>query len=283
MKKTILAASIAASLVTTAAIADVTIFGNVEQRLESTNSTWNVNGDDNFVGVKATEALSEDGKASAFAVISMDLGTETGSTATARDQYVGLSMDGVTVQAGRFKNLEKSVVSDTVDAFHGTSFTSDNAARVDSAVAVLTEVGGVNVGASMIADNAGEDKMDAYELSGGYDFGVASISAYYSKNKTTDADVKAVAASLNIGEVAVGATAERTDAGVDTYTVVGSTSIGGNNTLTGGYETVENGTDTYIVEVAHNFSKNVAAYVNYSDNDASSSQSITMVGLNYSF
>jgi len=281
MNKTVLAASIAASLVATAAIADVTIFGNVEQRLESTNSTWDVNGDDNYVGFKATEDLGEG--ASAFAVLSMDLGTETGSTATARDQFVGLSMDGVTVQAGRFKNLEKSVVSDTVDAFHGTSFTSDNAARVDSAVAVLTEVGGVNVGASVIADNAGEDKMDAYELSGGYDFGVASISAYYSKNKTTDADVKAVAASASVGDFNVAGTAERTDAGVDTYTVVGSTAIGGNNTLTGGYETVENGTDTYIVEVAHNFSKNVAAYVNYSDNDAAGAQSTTMVGLNMAF
>lgn len=278
MKKTILATAVLAAA--TAAHADVTLFGNVEQRLENTNSVWNINGDDNYVGVKATEDLGDG--ASAFAVISMDLDTETGSTATARDQFVGLSMSGVTVQAGRFKNLEKSVVSDTVDAFHGTSFTSDNAARVDSAVAVLGEVAGVNVGASMIADNAGEDKMDAYELSGGYDFGVASVSAYYSKNKTTDADVKAVAASLNVGAVGVGATAERTDAGVDTYTVVGSTEVG-NNTLTGGYETVENGTDTYIVEVAHNFSKNVAAYVNYSDNDAAGAQSTTMVGLNMAF
>jgi len=279
MKKTILATAVLAAAMT--AQADVTLFGNVEQRLESTNSAWNVNGDDNYFGVKAVEDLGNG--ASAFAVLSMDLGTETGSTATARDQYVGLSMSGVTVQAGRFKNLEKSQVSDTVDAFHGTSFTSDNADRVDSAVAVMGEVGVVRVAGAVIADNAGEDKMDAYEVAGGIDVGPAAVTAYYSKNKTTDAVTKAIAASGSVGEFNLGATAERSDAGVDTYTVVGSTSIGGNNTLTGGYETIENGVDTYVVEVAHNFSKNVAAYVNYSDNDADNSNSITMVGLNYSF
>jgi len=280
MKKTIMAA-FAASLVTSAAIADVQLFGNVEQRLESTNGVWNVNGDDNFFGFKADEDLGEG--VSAFAVISMDLGTESGSTATARDQFVGLSMNGVTVQAGRFKNIEKSVVSDTVDAFNGTSFTSNNAARVDSAVAVLTEIGGAKVGASMIADNAGEDKMDAYELSAGYGFGGVDVSAYYSKNKTTNEDVKAVAASVAVGSIDLGATAERTDAGVDTYTVVGSTAIGGNNTLTGGYETVENGTDTYIIEVAHNFSKQTAAYVNYATDDNDATDPVAMIGLTMAF
>jgi len=280
MNKTI-AAAFAASLVTSAAIADVQLFGNVEQRLESTNSVWNVNGDDNFFGFKANEDLGDG--VSAFAMISMDLGTEDGSTATARDQYVGLSTGSVTVQAGRFKNIEKSHVSDTVDVFHGTSFTSNNAARVDSAVAVMGEVGVVNVAAAMIADNAGEDKMDAYEVAAGFDVGPAAVTAYYSKNKTTNADVKAIAASASVGKIDLGATAERTDAGVDTYTVVGSTAIGGNNTLTGGYETVESGTDTYTIEVAHNFSKSVAAYVNYSDNDAAGAQSTTMVGLNMAF
>lgn len=260
--------------------ADVTLFGNVEQRLESTNGVWNINGDDNFVGVKASEDLGEG--TSAFAVMSMDLDSETGSTATVRDQYVGLNFSGLNVQAGTFPSIEKAVISNTVDTFHGTSFTSDNAGRVDSAVAVMTDYNGINLGAAVIADNGNENKTDVYELTAGYNFGAFDLAGYYSKNQTTKAEVKAIAASMNIGDVGVGATAERTDAGVDTYTVVADYDFG-NNTVRGGIENIENGVDSYIVELEHKFSKRVSAYANYSNDDDAATDSTSMVGLNYSF
>lgn len=277
MKKTILAAAVLSAAMS--AHAGTTMFGSVEQRVEMSNGVWDINGDDNFVGVKASEDLGNG--ASAYAVISLDVNTDGGASTT-RDAYVGIDFGGVAVQAGRQINFIDAADDATTDIFEGTSLTADGADRNDSMVSVTTKAAGVTLGGAVISDNGGEDKTDAYQISAGAEVGPASIVGVYAKDKTTDEVTKLAGVSGSVGALSVAGTYEI--AADDAVTMTGVASVDlGTNTLKGGIEDVEDGAQTYVLEAVHNFSKQTSAYVNYSDSDADDAESVTMVGMRVNF
>lgn len=293
MKKSIIAAAVIAGIVGLAGCteeakaAGATVFGAIDQRIEMTNGSWDVNGDtsDSYVGVSVAEDLGEG--ASAFATISMDYVTESdnsgnGQGVTQRDAFVGLTMDGITVQAGRMPNLTKQVIGGTVDAFEGTSFDANGAARADSVVAVSGEFGGVNVGVASVVDNGGEDKIDSYEATAGVTVAGVNVAGVYTKDKANDTDTKAVVASLDVAGFGLAGGYEVKSNDDVVMTAIASTTVGA-NTFRGGISDVENGVQTYIVEAEHAFSKSTKAYVNYSDNDTAGNDPTTMVGLKMTF
>ena len=281
MKKTLIALAMASAMAATAANAEVTVYGSVEQRVEMTDGVWDVNGDDNYVGFEASEDLGNG--ASAYANISMDVASEDNSTATVRDGYVGVNFGAVDVRAGRQINFLDAADDSTTDIFEGTSLTADGAGRVDSAVRVTATMSGVTVGGVVISDNAGaEEKTDAYQVMASAAVGPVTVLGVYNKDKNADTDTKLFGASTSVADFAVAGTYEIAANDDYTATVVASLDLG-NNTLKGGYETIENGVDTYVVEVVHNFSKSTSAYVNYSDNDAADSDPTTMIGLRHNF
>lgn len=282
MKKTILATAIMAVTLGLVACgeeakaAGVTVYGQVDQQVQITDGVADVNGDDNYVGFKVSEDLGNG--ASAVANISMDIDTEGNNGSTVRDSYVGINTGDFSVTAGRMSNLTKQVTSGVVDIFDGASFGADGGARVDSVVAV--NVGALTV--ASIADNGGEDKIDAFEVALEGNFGSVGLSAVYTEDKTTSATTKQIGATTDLAGLSVGATYEIADNDDVTVTAVASKDFG-NNTLRGGIEDVENGDQTYIAEVAHNFSKSTAAYVNYSTDNNDATEPTTQVGLRMVF
>ena len=283
MKKSLLAAAIAVSFLGLAACTEeakasnVTVYGSAEQAITSTDGVMDMASGDNYIGFKANESFGE-GAGSAFAKIELGVDPEGTNTMSTRESYVGLEMNGVSITAGKQKNIEKSFLAPLVDIMEGNGSSTANDARVNNAVALVTEMGGVTLGAASITEGTtGEDSIDAYEL--GAKGEVAGVTAVvtYTKNQTTDVDSISYGVGADVAGVTLGATVEP-DA--DTNTVAASVALG-NNDVRASYQDVDGGNNTTAVEVAHNFSKNTSAYVNVSETEGS--DAATMVGMRINF
>jgi len=245
-------------------MADVKLYGQVEQSV-NTGSSQNIS-DDNYLGVKVSESLNEAGD-TAFAKIEFGVDDET-NTVTNRETYVGINMSGITGQAGRMKNLRKTMVN-SIDAFQGSSFKVAGAGRTDDMAMISTEIGGVTVAASTVlngtanADEIGETR----ELGASVEVQGVKLSAVQSKAGSADA-VMTYAASGDVAGINL-AVAHEPDATNKTTTVVGSMDLG-SNTVRVGNSFVDGGNNTMIGEVAHNFSKSTSVFVNHSKTENAS-------------
>jgi hypothetical protein len=274
MKKSILLAGIMSVALTSATLADVSIYGQVEQSV-NTGSSKTLS-DDNYVGVSVSEALNE--TSSAFAKI--EFGVDDGTnTVTNRETYVGITMDGITGQAGRMKNLKKTMVNG-VDAFQGSSFSVGGATRADDTLMVKGEIAGVTVAGSTILDGtANADEIgETRELGASVEVQGISLAAVATKVGSGDTTV-IYGAGMDVAGVNL-AVSHEPDATNSTTTVVGSTDFGA-NTVRGGYSMVDGSDNTMIAEVAHNFSSNTTAFVNYSK--AENADASTQVGFALTF
>lgn len=280
MKKSIIASALALSIVGLAACTEeakasnVTVYGQVEQSI-STGSSQNIS-DDNYLGFSASEDLGNG--TSAFAKVEFGVDDET-NTVTNRETYVGLDMGGVTAQVGRQKNLKKVMVNG-VDAFQGTSFSVDGAARTDDVASVKTEIGGVTIaGATVLNGTANADEVgETRELGASVEVQGITLGAVATKAGSADTTVT-YAAGADVAGINVSAAYEP-DLTNETITVVGSTDFG-SNTVRLGNAFVDGGNNTMIGEVAHNFSKSTSVFVNYSKTE--NAASATAVGIAMKF
>ena len=140
-KKTLIAAAVA-TVASTAAMADVTIGGKVEQTFTWTDSTTAatdemLGGTDAFLTFKGSEDLGNG--MSAFADIRMDLDDAAGALVTF-DTKVGIKGGFGTVVAGRMEDFSESKVLSMVDVFsgQGVELGGSNAGRNDDAVAYVS-------------------------------------------------------------------------------------------------------------------------------------------------
>jgi hypothetical protein len=275
MKKSILLAGVLSAALTSATMADVSIYGQVEQSV-NTGSSKTLS-DDNYVGVSVSEALGESGN-TAFAKI--EFGVDDGTnTVTNRETYVGINFDGVTAQAGRMKNLRKTMVNG-VDAFQGSSFSVGGATRADDTLMVKGEIAGITIAGSTILDGtANADEIgETRELGASLDVLGANVSAVATKVGSGDTTV-IYGAGMDVAGISL-AVSHEPDATNSTTTVVGSTDFGA-NTVRLGNSFVDGSNNTMIAEVAHNFSSNTSAFVNHSKTENASGS--TQVGFAVKF
>ena len=260
---------------TSATMADVAIYGQVEQSV-NTGSSKNIS-DDNYLGVSVSESLGESGN-TAFAKIEFGVDDET-NTVTNRETYVGIDFNGVTGQIGRMKNLRKTMVNG-VDAFQGNSFSVDGAARTDDVAMVKTTIGGVTVaGSTVLNGTANADEIgETRELGASVEVQGIALSAVASKAGSADTAVT-YAAGVDVAGVNL-ALAHEPDLTNATTTAVASMDIGA-NTVRAGYGYVDGGDNTAIAEVAHNFSKNTSVFVNHSKTE--NATGVTQVGFAVQF
>jgi hypothetical protein len=282
MKKSILGAAIALSIVGLAACTEeakaspaVTIYGQVEQSV-STGSNKNLT-DDNLLGFSVSESLNEAGD-TAFAKIEFGVDDETDAV-TNRETYVGVTMSDITAQVGRMKNLKKSMVNG-VDAFQGTSFSVDGAARADDVAMISTTIAGVTVsGATVLDGTANADEVgETRELGAAVELGGLKLAAVATKAGSADTTV-VMSAGVEVADADVSVSHEP-DATNKTTTGVATMDLG-SNTLRGGYSYVDGADNTMIAEVAHNFSKSTSVFVNHSKTE--NADAVTSVGIAMAF
>ena len=174
MKKTIIAAAIATVIAAPAAMADVSVSGNVEQTYVDTDSDANGvdSSPDNSITFKASEDLGNG--MTAFAQITLD--TDNGSAS--KDEKVGLKGGFGTVVLGRMEDFSEGVMAATM-TFNGPAGIELAGAtgRNNGAVAYVSPtINGVHAGiAGYTGTGAGDtDTFDAVDMIIAYDNGPLS-------------------------------------------------------------------------------------------------------------
>ena len=306
MKKTIVAAAIAAAVAAPAAMADVTVYGKMHYALVDTDAngtkTEDYNNNSTRWGLKGSEDLGNGMKA--FFKNEFGMNTIDGGTESARDAFVGLSGDFGTITAGRMSAPTKGTLYgignvQIADINHGEAgdfagaFTSKGH-RVSNALAYSNSFGGVNVTAAITGDqaNAGTDFAENKSFSIDTNIGgvkVAYATLNYGTGQGNDVDI--FGAKMSFDALTVGVAYEDVDSTNDTTGVSLSYKMG-NNTFNVAYaETdVDAGSatdhDTTVVSLQHSLSKRTTAYIGYSEvdsNTAANDIESATVGLIHTF
>jgi predicted porin len=283
MKKTIIAASIAAVAAAPAAFAEVSISGYASA--EYVEDAMRINNDIVF---KASEDLGNGMKATAKYHMFTDTNHTDNSTPDSKtaDMSITLSGDFGSLTAGRSEGFDEGVFAAfvNIDASHDLDLEGnfDGAAEVQTRDERLKYVSpsfnGLKVGVTT-QDN-GTSKFEDKEYMVSYSANGLMVMAGRSDegtNETTN-----IAASYKMGDLEVRAAKRDLDVnGVETdATFIGAKYTMGANTLAIG-SVDGDASDATIVSVAHALSKKTSVYVVNHDLDGGASQ--TLIGLSQKF
>jgi len=297
MKKTLIAAGIAAVVAAPAAFADVKISGVVEQAFTDTDNTEWEGSMDNSITFKASEDLGNG--MTAFASITLDTdgqgSSHSSSNTSTKDEIVGIKSGFGTVVMGRMEDFTEGKLMSRMtlrgdgSAGGGALEGGSNVGRHNNAIAYVSPtVNGFHAGVAgyVVADGSGltNDTADATDIALFYDNGPLSIAASYetvkydaNKQKTLVAtasyklgDAKFTVLRANTDDVGGTAADDRTDMAYRVDYSMGANAISVSmldDETTNGAD----GGNKWGVELAHNFSKQTAVYVNYIDMDTTDS------------
>lgn len=281
MNKKLTTIFLSSLLSTSVFAADVSIHGQVEESVQTTNGVSDLVGD-NYLGVDFNESLNNN-DASAFGRIQFAVDSDASANAdqvTNREVYVGIDFGSIAVSAGKMPNLRKSIVQSAPGYFKGNSLFVTGQTRADDIVKVEGKVAGVKLAATTIldgtsnADSVGETR----ELGASIDVKGVSFSAVGTKVGSDETTVM-YGAKAKVGGVKLGVAHEPDLTNVAT-TVVGSINVN-NNTFMLGNKFVDGSDNTMIGEVTHNFSKGVYAFANYKKPE--NTDSTSRIGIGFKF
>ena len=301
MKKTIVAAAIAAVVAAPAAMAELKISGQINQEFgdDGADLEQNLNVDIKFSG---SEDLGNGMKAGFVVAMVADNAAsgELGESSSgandgehkASDQYLTLSGDFGSVQVGTFEPYTESAVvalaaNDAADAI-SIETALGNEGREEGGIRYTSPaMNGFKVGLEGFAQNQ----------TTGNDFGTTAIFAEYSNGPLlvrvadedgTDAsgdDITTFAAQYKMGDLTVRAVYSDNDTDSTDETFVGAAYKMGNNEIavaTIADATASLGTDgDYTLSFKHNMSKTTAVYVATKNDDDGSDT--TLVGMQMKF
>ena len=303
MKKTLIAAGIAAVVAAPAAFAEVSVSGVVEQQMIKTDGSAWTGSSDNSLTFKASEDLGNG--MTAFASITIDTDTSTTNDRT-KDQVVGLKGGFGMVMTGRFEDFTEGKVMSRMTlegdggAGGGAVEGGANASRTNNGVAYVSPtVNGFHVGVGAFAGaSAGSATFDAVDIALFYDNGPLSIAVAHetskdSANSPVDEKQLTAAVSYTMGDlkgtiVRAKTSDEGFSAGDDQTDMMYRIDYKmGNNSISIAHlddETTNgaNGNDTTALELSHNFSKRTKAYVTFTSEDNANSDT-TSIGLKHKF
>jgi predicted porin len=285
MKKTLIAAGIAAAVAAPAAFADVKISGVVEQSFQNVDAVsssavtddWSGSAD-NSITFKASEDLGNGMTAFASITLDVDGQTEDNNSNTAtKDEVVGIKGSFGTVQIGRFEDFTEGKLMSRMTLTgdgnaaggaveNGTG--SSNAGRTNNGIAYVSPTMNgfhVGVGGFMIDDSPDDtelntdnaDTFDATDIALFYDNGPLSVAVSQEriKHDTNTIKTTVMTASYTLGDLK--ASVLRTDAENQGGTATNDSNDMiyrldykmGNNTLTVAYNDDETaaGADTYDI------------------------------------
>lgn len=263
------------------AFADVSIQGQIEERVDTTSGVSDLKGD-NYVGVTFNEQVSENG-ISAFGKVQFTVDGDSDANADAvtnREVYAGIDFGTVAVSAGKMPNLRKSMINSALGSFKANSLSVTGQSRADDTVKVEGKVSGITLAATTVLDGTTDaDRVgETRELGTSVELGGVALSAVGTKVGSAETTMM-YAAKAKVGGVNLGVAHEPDATNVKT-TVTGSMGFG-NNTLMVGNQFVDGSDNTMIAEGVHNFSKNVYAFAGYKKPENSDSTSSIGLGIKF--
>jgi len=283
-KKTLIAAAVA-TVASTAAMADVTVSGQVKYTLTDTaNSTsdWSP-ASDNDITVKSSEDLGNG--LTTFAQITLDTDSAASTTsALQKDAKLGIKGGFGTLVMGRMEYLVEGAFSSKMD--DGSGKTESNQItgfdRANAVAYVSPTVNGLHVAAAG-SNDAAADMFTNKEVLAVYSNGPLSVMASHVDVKDTQA-MNSLYASYAIGDAKISAMTVDTDYDAAATTDLRDNIIrldytmGNNSLLIINKDADAANADRTAVKLTHKFSKRTAAYVGVRNNDGTTEDE-TYVGM----
>jgi predicted porin len=312
MKKTIIAAAVAAAVAAPAAFADIKISGMVNPELmdtdKSTGRAMSVNTD---LVITGSEDLGNGMKAS----FKYHLTNDDGATLGSADQTVGLAGDFGSLNIGFQETKNQAYFHPKADLDASHDITLEDAtgqqARASGVIYTSPSFNGLSVGASVFMGDAqvaastdnsanavtGTDTNDndITEIFAIYSNGPLTVAAGKTTHKgTADEEVRNIYASYTMGDLTVavldravkndgGSTAASAD--VDTTTVSAKYTMG-SNAISVGVTDSDNAQDgDYVVSLSHAMSKQTSVYVAYKHDDTpvTGNDNQSLIGIKHTF
>ena len=294
MKKTIIAAAVAAAVAAPAAFADVKISGQINAEIFDNDGANGYQMDENSdVKISGSEDLGNGMKAFFTINTSPDA---TGADFGEDDRYVGLSGDFGTVTLGRFENLLTSKISTFVDNDAADSLTVEvlgvGTSRAQEGVRYQApSMNGFTIAAEAYLDGQGTQttttaNADTVNVMVSYSNAGLTVSAGQSSQEDASEDVTVIGAKYAMGDLAatvvmtdsdVAATGESTVAGISYK--MGANQIVINHVFEDDATTSTDG-DT-LVTLKHSLSKATNVYVGFKSDD--DGEDTTLIGMKHSF
>jgi len=283
-KKTLIAAAVA-TVASTAAMADVTVSGQVKYTLTDTaNSTsdWSPTSD-NEITVKSSEDLGNG--LTTFAQITLDVDANNDAAgAGEKDAKMGLKGGFGTLVMGRMEYLVEGAFSSKMDDGGGKTESDQitGFARTNAVAYVSPTVNGLHVAAAG-SNGAAADMFTNKEVLAVYSNGPLSVMASHVDVKDTQA-MNSLYASYAIGDAKISAMTVDTDYDAAATTDLRDNIIrldytmGNNSLLIINKDADAANADRTAVKLTHKFSKRTAAYVGVRNNDGTTEDE-TYVGM----
>jgi len=299
MKKTIVAAAVAALVAAPAAFADVSISGNVNMEIQDVDAStgWGNSTNTDLV-FKASEDLGNGMKAG----MKYHTFNDDGGNSVA-DTSVFVSGDFGTVTAGRMETQNMAYFHGFAagDAAHDMTLEDTNGqqSRGNAVQYVSPSFNGLTIGVqTVIAQGAavGTDtsNVDTTDLMVKYTNGPLTVAFGDTTQKgSTDAEVQNIAVAYSMGDLTLKVLNRDVDngvvagsgstAGTNEMTTVSATYKMGSNTIYAGVTDSDDGqNDDWVISAAHNMSKRTSVYVAFK-NDESDDNTDTLIGMKHSF
>ena len=283
-KKTLIAAAVA-TVASTAAMADVTVSGQVKYTLSDTDGAatdWSPISD-NAITVKSSEDLGNG--LTTFAQITLDTDSAASTTsALQKDAKLGIKGGFGTLVMGRMEYLVEGAFSSKMD--DGSGKTESNQItgfdRANAVAYVSPTVNGLHVAAAG-SNGAAADMFTNKEVLAVYSNGPLSVMASHVDVKDTQA-MNSLYASYAIGDAKISAMTVDTDYDAAATTDLRDNIIrldytmGNNSLLIINKDADAANADRTAVKLTHKFSKRTAAYVGVRNNDGTTEDE-TYVGM----
>jgi len=281
-KKTLIAAAVA-TIASTAAMADVSISGQVKVTVADNDTSDHAASLDNSLTFKSSEDLGNG--LTGFAQITLDTDVDTDTTASAeaavastgtieKDAKVGIKGGFGTVVIGRMETLTEGAVSSMMDdgGSHGNLETGlTSLGRYNAIAYVSPTVNGLHVAAAGTMDGTDSGMFKNTDVLVAYDNGPLSLKAARTSVEAgaSDYDVTSLAASYKIGDLKLsalsvekdvdGGTSERDNMYRADY------SMGNNSILLGRIDDDTANSDITTIKLTHKFSKRTAVWIGHRD------------------
>ena len=287
-KKTLIAAAVA-TVASTAAMADVTVSGQVKYTLADTDGAatdWSPISD-NAITVKSSEDLGNG--LTTFAQITLD--TDSTTSALQKDAKLGVKGAFGTIVAGRMEYLIQGAFSSKMDDGGGNdNLESDltNLGRANAVAYVSPTVNGVHVAMAGNNDGTATGMFNNKEILVAYANGPLNVMA--SKVDVKDnSDMTSLYASYAIGDAKVSAmTVDRdydagqgTDARDSMYRL--DYTMGSNVVTVGTRDAEATADDMDIVKLTHKLSKRTAVWVGHRNKGTGYAGDVTHFGMIHKF
>ena len=310
MKKTIVAAAIAAVVAAPAVMADVTIYGKAHIDItdgDDSNGTAagtpteSITSNASRWGLKGSEDLGNGMKASFLTEFGSD-NIDGTATPGSRDSWVGISGDFGSVKVGRMGGPNKGVlygtgnvqvadsVADFADGFDAKS-SSSNFGRVSNAIAYSNSFNGVDVTLATVGNDSNDNFANtAFSL--GTTIGGAKVAVAHTDIDGTKTGT-IFGAKMSMDALTAGVVYEEVDfdaaatADYDTLGVSLSYKMGNNtfavSTSTRDTDGATADIDKTNISLQHSLSKRTSVYIAQGDSDNGTSTKNTAVGIIHSF